>query len=67
MNLFIGTNSLGNNAVYQLNVNVPTNESDVNYSDYSESKPDYTPATPGYVGTIGQQHLNIKNTLHQDS
>ena len=67
MNLFIGSNSITNNAVYQLNVYVPTNEADVNYADYSEARPEMMPGSPGYVGTIGQQNLSIKNTLHQDS
>jgi hypothetical protein len=67
LNLFIGTNSITNNAVYQLNVFVPTNDSDVNYCDYSEHKPEQAPGSMGYVGTMGQQNLNIKNTLHQDS
>lgn len=35
MNLIIGTNSISNNAVYVLNVYIPTDESLVDVGDYN--------------------------------
>lgn len=35
MNLLIGTNSISNNAVYVLNVYIPTDESLVDVAEYS--------------------------------
>ena len=67
MNLLIGTNSLSNNAVYMLNVYIPTEESPVDVSDYQESRPELEPGSSSYVGTMGVQNVDVKTTLHQDS
>lgn len=67
MNLFVGTNSISNNAVYLLNVYVPTDEAVVDVAEYAENRPEIDYKSPGYVGTMGQQNVEIKITLHQDS
>ena len=67
MNILIGTNSVSSNAVYKVNVFLPTDESIMDTSIYSENKPETSVGTLGYVGTMGQQKLNITTKLAQNA
>jgi hypothetical protein len=67
MSLLIGTNSVSSNAVYKVNVFLPTDESIMDTSVYSENKPETSAGSIGYVGTMGQQKLNITMTLSQNA
>ena len=53
INILIGTNSVSSNAVYKVNVFLPTDESIMDTSIYSENKPETSVGTLGYVGTMG--------------
>lgn len=67
INPIIGTNAVTGNAVYVLNVHVPTAEATLDVNEYSEQKPELDPGSSGFVGTMGQQFVNIKQTIHQDA
>ena len=36
-------------------------------SDYNENKPQHQIGNPNYVGTMGQQNVDIKTTIYQDA
>lgn len=61
--LVVGTNSLRQNAVQVVSVGVPTDDSLADCSAYREEKPESAVGSNGFIGTIGQQKLNVKNNI----
>lgn len=61
--VMIGTNSLLQNAVQVVSVAVPTDDSLADCSAYREEKAENGVGSNGFIGTIGQQRLNVKNNI----
>lgn len=61
--LLIGTNSLQLNALQVVGVGVPTDDSLADCSAYREEKPENGVGSNGFIGTIGQQRLSVRNNI----